>query len=166
MVSPTLHMQGRIQFFQAFRKIAHAHSTTQRSGRTGVYESIFPEYLRKIVIHAFSYLTMLTFAKGSNTSTTSAGIFPNLVQTLTDIHAKRSKPRTLIKGIKNTDDFRITFIRCHPTGAMTTVVTDIERLVSCRSRGMDRWRGRISIINTPCLLRRQYGLGTGSESTQ
>ena len=104
--------------------------------------SIFPEYLRKIVIHAFSYLTMLTFAKGSNTSTTSAGIFPNLVQTLTDIHAKRSKPRTLIKGIKNTDDFRITFIRCHPTGAMTTVVTDIERLVSCRSRGYGQMEGQ------------------------
>ena len=136
MVSPTLHMQGRIQFFQAFRKIAHAHSTTQRSGRTGVYESIFPEYLRKIVIHAFSYLTMLTFTKGSNTSTTSAGIFPNLVQTLTDIHAKRSKPRTLIKGIKDADNFRITLIRRHPAGTVTTVVTDVERLITNRSRSI------------------------------
>ena len=110
MVSSTVYSQGRIQFFQAFGEITHTHGTAQGSGRAGVNESALPKYLRKVMIHPFGYLTVLAFAKWGDASTTSASIFPNLMQTFADIHAEGSQFGTLIKRIKDTDNFRITAV--------------------------------------------------------
>ncbi|EEF90014.1 hypothetical protein BACCELL_02350 [Bacteroides cellulosilyticus DSM 14838] len=88
------------------------------------------------MIHPFGYLTVLALAKWGDTSTTSAGIFPNLMQTFADIHAKGGQFGTLIKGIKDADNFRITLIRRHPAGTVTTVVTDVERLITSRGRSI------------------------------
>ena len=143
----TLNLQLGIEFLQTFAEGIHTEYATY-------YECSTCRHLRrtfkdfgKCLIHTFGNTALLIHAHWAQVSTASFGICPDNSQPLAHIFAQRSKFTCLMCLFKHFHHTDILLVRNQPARAMTSEVTDIERLVTLRCLGLYT-RCRIGIIHS------------------